>query len=333
MISEVIFRRGDARLLKLLINKKELVTPAFFPAISSTDIRFSCEGLANLISTYSYPRMLISAFDLHYGGLHKPTKMLESVTQYFESGGVLMLDSGGYESSWKGDQKWEFDLYQKSVAQTECDFFFGFDAIPPHKSEADEPADYDKALERTLSSRRIHPSAEFIPILHGSNPRQLLSFADYFENRYPELANVVGVAERDCGKGLFEKARTIAALRKLLDRDQAKRKLLHLLGCGSPSSLALYSYFGVDIFDSLDWTKFTLDERDWVGRDFSYLDVLNCDCTICGGRRREYVEKTLLHNLAFYQEFMLRIQSWIRNGSLSAILRDRLGHSPDTIVK
>jgi queuine/archaeosine tRNA-ribosyltransferase len=87
------------------------------------------------------------------------------------------------------------------------------------------------------------------------------------------------------------------------------------------------------MFDSLDWTKFTLDEGEWVGRDFSYLDLLRCECSACKRPQKDYAERTLLHNLAFYQEFMLRIQGWIRNGYLSSVLEKRLGYLPEEMVK
>jgi tRNA-guanine family transglycosylase len=242
-----------------------------------------------------------------------------------------MIDSGGYESIWKNDQDWVFDLYQKSVTGAKADFFFGFDAIPG-RSESDDTKKYESALIDTISSKKIRDAGEFIPILHGSSPKQLLSFLTYFMNKHSDMTRIVAVTERDCGSGLFEKAKTIASVRKILDQGD-KNTILHLLGCGSPSSLALYSHFGVDSFDSLDWLKFTLDENDWVGRDFSYLDVLKCECSACRGSKRNYVERTLLHNLSFYQEFMLRIQSWITNGSLSTILNKRLGFDPEEIIQ
>jgi queuine/archaeosine tRNA-ribosyltransferase len=275
--------------------------------------------------------MLVSAYDLQHPGIHKPEAMRARVNQYSDSGGLLMIDSGGYESIWKNDEDWVFDLYQEAIAGAKADFFFGFDAVPG-KSESDDAKRYESALKDTISSRKTRASGEFIPILHGSSPKQLLSFLSYFVKKHPDMTKIIAVTERDCGWGLFEKVKTISSARKILDQGN-ENTILHLLGCGSPSSLALYSHFGVDTFDSLDWLKFTLDERDWVGRDFSYLDVLKCECSACRGSKRDYVERTLLHNLIFYQEFMLRIQSWITNGSLLTILNKRLGFDPEEILK
>jgi len=333
MIAEVLVKRGNySRVRRLTVGKKEVLTPAFFPAISSTDVRYSCDGLAALISTYSFPRMLVSAYDLYHPGIHKPDKLLEQVNRYFESGGVLMIDSGGFESEWKNDAGWVIDLYQETLAEVRSDFLFGFDAIPSSKSESVDAKAFELALKDTLVSQRAKLSGEFIPILHGKTPTQLLSFVEYFVNQHSDMSNIIAIAERDCGRGLREKVKTIVAMRDLLNRND-RSTVLHLLGCGSPSSLALYSYFGIDMFDSLDWMKFTLDERDWVGRDFSYLDVLKCECSVCIGSNRNYTEQTLLHNLLFYQEFMLRIQSWIKNGSLSTILSKRLGFAPEEMLE
>jgi queuine/archaeosine tRNA-ribosyltransferase len=274
--------------------------------------------------------MLVSAYDLHYAGTRKPAEMRARVNQYSDSGGLLMVDSGGYESSWRNDKRWTFDLYQETITEPKADFFFGFDAVPG-KSKNEDIRKFRIALKDTIASRRARGSGEFVPILHGSSPKQLLSFLSYFIKNHPDLTDVVAITERDCGRGIFEKVKTIYSVKKLLNEGN-DNAVLHLLGCGSPSSLALYSYFGVDMFDSLDWLKFALDERDWVGRDFSYLDVLNCECVACRGSKRNYVERTLLHNLGFYQEFMSRIQGWITNGSLSTILKKRLGFYPEELA-
>jgi queuine/archaeosine tRNA-ribosyltransferase len=276
--------------------------------------------------------MLISAYDLHNPALHDPVKMQLRVNRYSDSGGVLMVDSGGYESVWKNDRKWDANFYRTIISRTRSDFFFGFDAIPETKPGADESEAFEIALKDKVPSGETQGSAEFIPVLHGSNPKQLIAFVTHFRQKHSGLSNSVAIAERDCGRGICERVRTIATLRRILSQG-GKSTIFHLLGCGSPSSLALYSYFGVDMFDSLDWTKFTLDEGEWVGRDFSYLDLLRCECSACKRPQKDYAERTLLHNLAFYQEFMLRIQGWIRNGYLSSVLEKRLGYLPEEMVK
>jgi len=80
----------------------------------------------------------------------------------------------------------------------------------------------------------------------------------------------------------------------------------------------------------LTWLKFVIDEPNWQTRDFSQLDILKCECPVCGlTRKREYQEKVVLHNLNAYQEFLTRVRDWIKTGSIAIVLEDRLKMDPN----
>jgi tRNA-guanine family transglycosylase len=130
------------------------------------------------------------------------------------------------------------------------------------------------------------------------------------------------VPERDCGESIVEKAHTVHEIRKLLDSGEKSpdSRMLHLLGCGDPLSMLLFVYAGASSFDSLDWLKYCADPDQLLLHNFSHLELLNCDCMVCARKDKQYIEKVFLHNLLFYQNYVLRIQELIKENSIGKLL-------------
>lgn len=311
-----------SRVLEVNVNGKNFVTPTYFPAVSSYKIKFPFDRLIYLLINYSYPRALISAYDLFHAEESERKKLLTAIST-FRNKGFLFLDSGVYESSWRVDSKWNLESYRNLVSQVECDFYSSFDFLPNKTNEKIDEEFKQRTFGNILASRGVSKKGVFVPILHGLNPNQLISVLTEFVKTHPDLSGVIAIAERDCGMSILEKAKTIVSIRKILDENDS-RNLLHLLGCGNPSSMLLFSYCGVDTFDSLDWAEHTLDRNFLKINDFSQLNLLGCDCPICSGAERDYTEKALLHNLLFYQDFVIQIQSLIKNNDISRFLRERI---------
>ena len=167
-------------------------------------------------------------------------------------------------------------------------------------------------------------ASEFIPIVHGLTPDHLVSVVRQLLKGEQYVDRTIAVAERDCGQSVIERARTILRIRQLLN-DKDETTLLHVLGCGNPISLALFAYCGADTFDSLDWLKLTIDRNELKLADFSHLELLNCTCKVCTKSERDSITKTLLHNLLFYQDFVLRLQSMIARETLWDFLVQYVG--------
>jgi len=321
--SNIIYEsKGLSRVTEVYLNKKTLVTPTYFPAVSSYGTKYSFHTLVRLLIAYSYPRLLVSTYDLHYLEEEEKRRLLQEISEYSKKGCFVFLDSGVYESSWKADLEWTYDLYKASISRVGFDFCSSFDVLPYGKNRAEEFK--EETFERILASYSLSNGHGFVPILHGLNPDQLVSLVAKFVKTYPYLCNIIAVAERDCGRNIVEKARTIMRMRRILDESN-RRRVLHILGCGNPISLILFSYYGANMFDSLDWTKYVIDRRHLTINDFSHLELINCDCSICSGVRRDYTETVLLHNLLFYQDYMLQIQSLIRKNRIFEFIVEHMG--------
>lgn len=310
-----------SRVIEVLINGKKLVTPTYFPAVSSYGIKQPFHVLTRLLTAYSYPRLLVSAYDFHLLDDEKKRRLSQEIDEYSKKGCFVFLDSGIFESFWKGDATWTYGLYETTVTQMSFDFYGSFDVLP---NVEDQTMRFMKnTFESILASRHISDTSGFVPILHGLSPLKLVSLVKNFVGKFPHLCDFIAIAERDCGDDILEKARTIMKIRKVLDNDNRGR-ILHILGSGNPISMALFSYCGANMFDSLDWVKYVIDRNSLRANDFSHLRLIDCECAICSGVERNYIEKVLLHNLLFYQNYMLQIQSLIRRNKISEFLCDQL---------
>lgn len=315
--------KKSSRVLEIQLNGKMLSTPTYFPAVSSYGVKPPVHELLYLLKIAKYPRALVSAYDLHHMRESRRKDML-SLMKSYRKNGILFIDSGLFESWGKDDKKWNIGSYKSMLSQARSDLYSSFDVY------RGKGKSYEKFKEDTysniLESSTFLNSTTFFAILHESTPIRLIKLVNEFTEEHSKLCQNIAVAERDIGKSLQERAETIVALRRTMTNNDCN--ILHILGCGNPLSMLLYSYCGADTFDSVDWVKLTINPNDYSTSDFAHLELLNCKCKVCSEQpyaSARYLEKLLLHNLLFYQNFVMLIQSLIRNDNLEAYVRKYIG--------
>jgi queuine/archaeosine tRNA-ribosyltransferase len=319
---------GLSRVTEIVISGRKLPTPSYFPSISSYGVKFSMRDMLYLLKFHKYPRLLLSAYDLHNSEPREKTKLMSIINGYREKG-FLFMDSGLYESSWRKDPNWDMNSYKSLLSQIQFDLYTSFDVLPEIKKKETEEEFKDKTFKNMLESSVFQNDNLFIAIVHGSSPDTLVSLVGELVKGHPNLCGAVAIAERDCGYNILERAGTISEIRRTLNQN-SKENVLHILGCGNPLSMLLFSYCGADTFDSLDWMKYVInpDPNSLLINDFSHLPLLNCKCRICDTPKQksaDYLEKVLLHNLVFYQGFIVQIQSLIKHDNLENYLRVHFG--------
>jgi queuine/archaeosine tRNA-ribosyltransferase len=319
---------GLSRVTEIVINGKKLLTPSYFPSISSYGVKFSMIDMLFLLKFHKYPRLLLSAYDLHNSEPREKTKLVSIIKDYREKG-FLFMDSGLYESSWRKDSNWDLNSYKSLLSQIQFDLYTSFDVLPDFKKKGMEDEFKGKTFTNLLESSVFQNGNLFIAIIHGSSPDALVTLIGNLVEDHPNLCGAVAIAERDCGYNILERAETISEIRRTLNQN-SKENVLHILGCGNPLSILLFSYCGADTFDSLDWMKYVInpDPNSLLINDFSHLPLLNCRCRICDTPKQksaDYLEKVLLHNLAFYQGFVIQIQSLIKHDNFENYLRVHFG--------
>lgn len=284
----------------LVVGTKSLSLPVFFPSVSSVKTTLKPIDYMQILSmlTDLNSQYLVSAFDL--SRTSDPIdvgKVLQSAV-----GGtcVTLMDSGNYESYWKDAKSyWTQSKFHHVMDEYPCDLAFCFDEQSP-------PSDSKEHVDLVISRWRDDQqgrSCLVVPIIHG----EALDFPDLcFAVADQSGVPMIAVPERHLGAGVFERAKTIKAIRNKLN-ELDRYVVLHLLGTGNPTSIAIYTYMGADSFDGLEWCQTVVDHETALLYHLSQADFF-ANQTPWGDEEFSFQVRTLAHNLVFYSEWMSRLR-------------------------
>src|SRR5688572_5731690 len=110
----------------ITIGHRSFETPVLIPSVSSFETQLPPRDALRLQLTLQEPISLVSAYDVWLD-----RKELGSLCKQFRKHGVLLMDSGGYESSRigqyardAGHPSWSFSRYSKIAEDDSYDFIF-----------------------------------------------------------------------------------------------------------------------------------------------------------------------------------------------------------------
>ena len=293
-----------SRILQIEIANKKFTTPAYFPSISSAAIRMQLDSLLEFCISKNYPRLLVSAFDLHH--MSNAKKIMASLQKY-QKNNFLFIDSGTFESYWL-KKDWNYSNYKKIIKICPGDFYASFDEIPNPEEKLQSLI--NTTTKHAKNSSALSKSVPNFTIVHGNNTKQLIEIIEHISKNTPEYLSMIAISEKDCGKTIGKKISTIKNIRKIMNKNNSTN-ILHILGCGNPLSIAMYAFAGADSFDSNDWSRWIINPKTLQLMDQSHIELLNCSCEICKRKNLDSTNKGLLHNLLFYQNFTQELQTHI----------------------
>lgn len=296
------------RQAQMIIGEGSLPLPVYFPSISSVKtILRPQEYLSVLLALVELNRQfLVSAFDL--AGLENSKASGEKLAKARQAGAVILMDSGNYESFWKGAQAdWKQEDFHRMLREFPCDLAFGFDEQNPPN---DNRENVDLIVTRWRSDQEA-AGCQIIPIIHGD--------ADNLPALCATVARETGVkilavAERKLGDGILERARAVRFIRAELDK-LGHYVVLHLLGTGNPISLAIYAAMGADSFDGLEWCQTVVDHDTALLYHFSQADFFTGQ-TAWGNADLSFQARTLAYNLEFFVGWMQRLRDAMDQGAI-----------------
>lgn len=310
------------RVLLLNAKGKKIITPTYFPAISRAEHGSSFVELLKLIMVSSYPRVLLSAYDYESIPREHKKRIIGEISNYLRTGGFMLVDSGGFESYWMNDNKWSFQKYSTSIRKMDFDLFFSYDILQTKHSSKDLAR---KQAVNVTKSARLRKKEFCIPIFHEDGPKRLMPLILEFAHKYPEFSKMIAIPERECGGSMLERASSISQIRDALNANGFSDTVMHILGCGNPLSMATYSYCGADTFDSVDWGTILIEPFEFKIYDIAQVELLKCKCDMCQKMMHQPQSRGLLHNLLFYQNFVLQLQKMIKEDTLKHFLLEFLG--------
>jgi hypothetical protein len=293
----------------IVISGSRLQLPVYFPSISSLKTANSPLAYAQILKALApiSGQFLISAYDIESADEDTRASFRILIKDALSAGTTVLMDSGNYESYWRGAKEtWDQQAFHSVLSALPFSFAFGFDEQNPPK---DLDTHVDLVVERWRRDQVAAGNRAVIPIVHAT-PDALPALC----RRVAAATGVpmIAVPERRLGEGVFERAATVAQIRTALNEIHGYTAL-HLLGTGNPISIAIYTIFGADSFDGLEWCQTVVDHETSLLFHLSQADFFRGQ-THWGGEELSFQARTLAHNLQFYQDWVSRLRNALQRG-------------------
>jgi hypothetical protein len=244
----------------ITIGNRSFETPILVPSVSSFETQLSPASALRLQCALQEPISLISAYDLSFG-----REKLVPLCKEFRRTGVLLLDSGGYESlrisaysREREKEQWTFSKYIEIASEDIHDLIFSFDCF----IENDES--FSAFSNRLLREIKRHAEyldiAKLIPVLHlqaldGVRSLDSTQVVDLFASVASQIdCQFIAVPERELGAGIITRATLTHKIATALRRG-SRACSLHILGCGNLLSFSLFAVAGAMMCDGLEWCR------------------------------------------------------------------------------
>lgn len=319
-------KANNSRKAELGLGGIILPLPCFFPSISSVKTNLPILEYLQVLFALKHPLFLVSAYDLYKCQKNDFLQVEKLLNGFTTNRKIILLDSGNYESYWRGDQKWDSKKYREILKKTKHHLAFYFDTLHT-KGNINS---ISSIITSNVLKDQKHSSGTVVPIVHAER-----------KEKFPELISrvvdklnpfLIAVPERQLGDGIVARAETVFKIRSALN----KKKLyypLHLLGTGNPLSILIYAACGADSFDGLEWCQTTVDHSTGLLYHFQQRDFFGNQTAFCKLKGIPYTQTTLAHNLNFYQKWMTKIQKNFSDGKSDVLMNKYLPKAVLSLLK
>lgn len=320
------------RLQELRIGEPRVATPELFRSVSSYETALQPEDAVRALTLYGLDPVLVSAYDIAHDE-HRDA-ILWDLETCRSARRLVLLDSGNYEASRKGDVTWTAERLHEVMQNAAYDAVFCFDELNPGP-------DIDGAFRSVVSSFERdsrNSSRPVLPIVHAprseeDGPPRLDLIPELLRRVSRELRPpMVAIPERELGAGLLARAKTVYSIRRQLD-DLGFYQPIHLLGTGNPLSIAVLAAVGADCFDGLEWCRTVADHQTGHLYHFQQYDFFRWQTEFADSRvvrdavnsdKIEFAGKVIFHNLEFFTSWMNALRAHLRAGKMERFLTDKL---------
>jgi hypothetical protein len=325
----------------ITIGNRSFEAPILVPSVSSFETQLQPLDALRLQYTMREPISLVSAYDVA-----RSHGDLVALSKAFRESGVLLLDSGGYESSrisrYADDRKdangrWSFAEYARIAKEDIYDLIFSFDYF---LSDSESVSSYSKRLVREF---RNHASvvdiSKLIPVVHvqSVDGKRLLredEVIDLFCSVVSEVeCSFVAIPERELGSGIASRVALTRKISQALRVNPSTECSLHILGCGNLLSFSLLTLAGAVMCDGLEWCR-TFAADHFHLHHFQHRDVFEDPGYHLGNPVAEFIiseaglsypTSVAVRNLLSFQAFTRSLHARLNNRSVNELIRDHFG--------
>lgn len=315
---------ADTRQFDLCIAQTAVPTPCFFPSVSSVKTNLMPVEYVELLDAAAHPLLLASAYDIANSTPEHRLRMDAALKRSKERGAAILMDSGNYEGFWKADAAWVPERFHETTGTSEHHLCFCYDnQEPPNTAEAIA----NDVIASVLRDQE-HALGTVAPIVHGATGLLAVAAQKVAEQLCPVL---LAVPERALGEGILARTRSVRSIRRALN-ELGFYCPLHLLGTGNPLSIIAYAMGGADSFDGLEWCQTVVDHETGKLFHFQQWDLFQDQTDWGRNGALPYIQSVLMHNLAFYRQFMEDLHDAIRKDASEDFLRRHVSESQATLL-
>lgn len=237
------------------IDKLGVPTPLIVPSFSSRGFP-SLPDIWNQLSYKLFGVCLVSVFDVTEGFI--PSNVSEMVNVVFWDSGVFEIDGGRKEiigdhapatcANWRKEQYHET---LRTIGEGANAVVVNFDEVGSLEDQIRRALEDFSLVPYAASDFLIKPAVESESV---NLPKLGLHL-----DRLSEV-NIFGITTREAGDSLLTRCSSIVMLRDMLD-GAGLQTPIHVFGAISPYEILAYFFSGADIFDGLDWLRYSF--RPW----------------------------------------------------------------------
>ncbi len=323
----------------ITIGDRSFETPILVPSVSSFETQLRPRDTLRLQYTMREPISLVSAYDVS-----QERKELIPLCKAFRNHGVLLLDSGGYETQRitryapekEQTPRWDFDKYTKLASDDIYDFIFSYDYF---LNEVESVSDF---IGRIIAAFRNHANildiTKLIPVVHlqtldGKRSLDDGAVVEVFAAVAAAMDCLfIAVPERELGVGLPARARLTQRIVSTINQN-AKDCHLHILGCGNLLSFSALAMAGVTMCDGLEWCR-TVAADNFHLHHFQHKDLFVDRDYYRGNPIAEFIMESgtpnyastvLVRNLLSFQSFTVSLRIHLNQRTVEAFIRELFG--------
>jgi len=288
-----------------------LSNPVFFPSVSSVSkTKWDVYEFVQFLIASKYPQFLVSCYDLFY--YSDKEKILHILNEAKDQKQFILLDSGIYEEVWHKTNNWNKTSFHEILSTNFFSEAFCYDSY-----FLDGKIITSRDINESVTNSIVKLGIKNIsPIIHNNDGDNLAeNIIDVLNTLSP---SIIAFPERELGKGVYEIAKNIFKIRKIVNTINPKQ-IIHILGTGNPISIMLYYYAGANSFDGLDWCQTVVDFDTAKLHHYQHLDLYKHQSEYGNYLGLTFLTRCYLHNLEFYDKWLIELGKIKTNSEKSAL--------------
>jgi 7-cyano-7-deazaguanine tRNA-ribosyltransferase len=331
------------RIGKLIVNKKELITPNLFPVV---------HPFKNLISTPDLKKIgaqcvFTNAYIIYQNPQMRDAILRKGLQSHLNFDGIIATDSGAFQKYMY--KKSNLDIQAEDIEKFQENIGTDFAVILDEPVQPDD--DYEiakKKVDITINrakdniNRRIKDTCFWFGPIHGAKFDDLLKKSTLEMSKLDFSIYAIGGLVKSLLNYRFD-----LVIRVLLNvkKNIVWNKPIHMFGLGLPQFFSLVVACGCDLMDSAAYVLFAKENRYFTlstgTRKLEELEEFPCHCPICCKYKPKEVlslekpfrtELLAKHNLYISFSELRTIRQAIKEGNLWELVEQRIRNHPNLVT-